>query len=209
MSLADQKTAFILANGDPVTIIRTSGNLSTIARIMPMKREKTRGFLSYNYMKDALFTANSGLKRGDLIRDESTGDQYYVLGFQPKELQGVVTSIKAELFRINSDSNVAVSVTRIIQNATPTYDSFGKPTNSTTSTFTVNAIIHEKSTELTPSVVGGKRKEILKIIAATGMFQVADEISFNSHVYKVEGFDSDDLYVYNILDYVHATREVD
>jgi hypothetical protein len=99
MAFADDKAAFILANGNPITIIRPSGNLSTIGRIMAMKRRT--GFFSINYLREALFAPDCGIQRGDLIRDETTGEQYFVEGFQEKTRNGVVTSINAELYAVN------------------------------------------------------------------------------------------------------------
>jgi hypothetical protein len=99
MDFAQQKASFILASGNPITILRSSGNVSTIGRIMAMKRRT--GFFSINYLREALFAPDSGIQRGDLIRDESTGELYFVEGFQEKTMQRVVISINAELYMVN------------------------------------------------------------------------------------------------------------
>lgn len=99
MSLADSKAAFILANGNPITIIRSTGNVTTTGRIMAMKRRT--GFFSINYLREALFVPTSGVQRGDLIRDETTGEQFFVEGFQTKTRDGIVSSLNAELYMVN------------------------------------------------------------------------------------------------------------
>lgn len=207
MSLASRKAAFIQANGNPITIIRSSGNISTTARIMPIKREKGAWFQASNNLREGLFIADSGLQRGDLIEDQTTGEQYYVVGFQTRTVEAVITSIRADLFMVNYTNNVSVTVTRIVQDPNPTYDAYGRPTNSTTSTFTVNVFVQGRTIELDPELSGGKRKETLKMIAGTGTFLLGDEVSYLGHTFKVELFESDNMS--NAVDFVHAIREVD
>lgn len=116
MGLAEEKTAFLLANGNPITIIRPSGNIPTTGRIMAIKRRTD--MYSINYLREAIFVADSVVQRGDWIRDEATGEQYFVEALQVKTKGGSVLSIDAELYMINYPSIP-------IQRLQKTYDDSG------------------------------------------------------------------------------------
>lgn len=122
MELATSKADWIANNGDPITIIRGSGNVNTTGRIMAMKRRT--GFFSINYLRSALFAPSSGVQRGDLILNNATGEQFFVEGFQIKTRQGIETSLNAELYAVNYPS-----VT--IQRYQKTYDTSGNAVGST------------------------------------------------------------------------------
>jgi hypothetical protein len=102
MEIIQQKVAFIQANGDPITIIRSGGNISTYARFV-----KGRQLLSpyeINFVRFMLFMPSSGLQRGDLIQNATTGEQSFVSALQDRTLQGVVSGVYTELYNVNYPS---------------------------------------------------------------------------------------------------------
>lgn len=121
MGLLQQKIAFIQANGDPITIIRPGGNISTYARIV-----KGRQLLSpyeINFVRFMLFMPACGLQHGDLLQNGTTGEQSFVAAIQNRTLQGVVSGVYTELYVANYPS---VS----IQREQSTYDSSGNLTGT-------------------------------------------------------------------------------
>jgi len=99
MELLQQKIAFIEANGDPITIIRSGGNVSTYARFV-----KGRQLLSpyeINFVRFMLFMPASGLQRGDLIQNATAGEQSFVAALQDRTLQGVASGVYVELYNVN------------------------------------------------------------------------------------------------------------
>jgi hypothetical protein len=123
MEIIQQKIAFIQTNGDPMTIIRSGGNISTYARFV-----KGRQLLSpyeINFVRFMLFMPSSGLQRGDLIQNATTGEQSFVAALQDRTLQGVVSGVYAELYNVNYPS---VTVERYQPG---TVDDFGNTTPAT------------------------------------------------------------------------------
>jgi len=123
MEILDQKIAFIEANGDPITIIRPGGNVSTYARIV-----KGRQLLSpyeINFVRFMLFMPSSGLQRGDLIQNATTGEQSFVAAMQDRTLQGAVSGVYTELYNANYPS---VTPQRLVPG---TVDQYGNTTPAT------------------------------------------------------------------------------
>lgn len=123
MELLQQKIAFIQTNGDPITIIRSGGNISTYARIV-----KGRQLLSpyeINFVRFMLFMPASGLQRGDLIQNATTGEQSFVSALQDRTLQGVVSGVYTELYNVNYPS---VTPQRLVPG---TVDQYGNTTPAT------------------------------------------------------------------------------
>lgn len=110
---------------------------------------------------------------------------------------------------LTSQFGVNVAVNRVVQASTPTYDAFGEPTNSTNNTFTSNVIVESQKIDLTSTLLGGKQTEVMKLIANTGVFLLGDEISYSNHTFKVEFVEPVNFTGSNVVDFVHASREVD
>jgi hypothetical protein len=123
MEIIQQKIAFIEANGDAITIIRSGGNISTYARFV-----KGRQLLSpfeINFVRFMLFMPSSGLQRGDLIQNATTGEQSFVSALQDRTLQGMVSGVYTELYNVNYPS-VAVQRDEPAQ-----VDQYGNPVPGT------------------------------------------------------------------------------
>jgi hypothetical protein len=130
MDFVDQKRAFIAQYGDPITILRDSGNVSTRARLI-----KGRQLLSpfeNNFVRFMLFPWDSGIQRGDLIRNEVTGAQFFVRATHEQTLQQSLVSIEAELYMVNYPS---VEVQRLQPGSVDDYGNVtGDPTWVTVAT---------------------------------------------------------------------------
>jgi|SRR5579875_3352030 len=86
---------------------------------------------------------------------------------------------------------------------------FGTPINGTQQTFTTNVIIDSDKLDLTPTLAGGKPKEIVNLITVAGTFQTGDELQYNGHTYKVESLQPIPFMGMSTADFVQASREVD
>ncbi|GIM47035.1 hypothetical protein DNHGIG_25840 [Collibacillus ludicampi] len=118
-------------------------------------------------------------------------------------------SIVNQVASLSGQFGVTVTVKRIVQAATPIRNVFGTPMNATTETFTANVIIESQKIDLMATIAGGKPKEVLKLITNAGTFLLGDEIVFNGHTYKVEYLQPVPFVGVDVVDFVHATREVD
>lgn len=110
---------------------------------------------------------------------------------------------------LSSQYGTPVTVTRIIQAATPIRNAFGTPTNSATTTFTANVIIDSQKINTLPTLVGSKPKEELRLIVSTGLLLNNDEFVMNGHAYKVHAVDPFHFGLTNVVDMVLSSREVD
>lgn len=122
MSLLQDKASFIKAHGDPITIIRPGGNISTYARFV-----KGRQLLSpyeINFVRFMLFLTDSSIQRGDLAQNVTTSEQYLVAGVEDRTLNGVLSGVYTELYVVNYPS---VQVQRLSTG----YDENGNPLPST------------------------------------------------------------------------------
>lgn len=102
-----------------------------------------------------------------------------------------------------------VTVKRVVESTTPKRDVFGTPSNATTNTFTASVIIESQKLNSMPTLVGMKPKEELKLIANAGTFLANDEFQFSGHTYKVNFVEPVPFIGTDVVDFVHAQREVD
>ncbi|GMA50131.1 hypothetical protein GCM10025857_14880 [Alicyclobacillus contaminans] len=119
IDFAQEKRDFIIEYGDPITILRSSGNVSTFGRYV-----KGRQLLSpfeINFIRFMMFAWDSGVQRGDLIQNETTGAQFLVASTQEHTLQQSLVSVEAELYMVNYPT---VEIQRVMP---PEYDDCGNP----------------------------------------------------------------------------------
>lgn len=111
---------------------------------------------------------------------------------------------------INSlTANFGTSVNCTRTTGTTQYDIFSKPLNGTPQMFTANVIVDNDKMDLTPTLAGGKDKEILSLITVAGTLLAGDELQYNNHTYKVTGAQPIPFMGMGVADYVSAAREVD
>jgi hypothetical protein len=106
-------------------------------------------------------------------------------------------------------ANFGMSVTATRTTGTTQRNVFGTPINGTQQTFTANVIVDSDKMDFTPTLAGGKPKEIVNFITVSGTFQAGDELQYSNHTYKVDGVQPVPFMGMNTADYVKVVREVD
>lgn len=109
---------------------------------------------------------------------------------------------------LSTQFGVPVTVNRVLQATTPIRNVFGTPTNATPQIFTANVIIESEKIDLMATLAGGKPKEVLKLITNAGTFFLGDELVYGGHTYKVEYMQPVPFIGSDVVDFVHASREV-
>lgn len=117
-------------------------------------------------------------------------------------------SIVNQVASLSGQFGVQVTVNRVVQAATPVMNVFGTPVNGTVQTFTALIIIDSQKLNTLPTLIGMKPKEELKVISNAGTFLVNDEIIYNGNTYKVEFLEPVPFIGTDVVDLVHAYREV-
>lgn len=112
-----------------------------------------------------------------------------------------------QITSLSGSYGVSVSVSRTT--GATQRNVFGTPIDGITQSFTTNVVIESEKIDLTPTVAGGKAKEVLKLIASSGIFKVGDELRYGTHTYKVEFLQPVPFAGTDVVDFVHAAREVD
>lgn len=117
-------------------------------------------------------------------------------------------NIVNQVASLSTQFGVSVTVNRVVQAATPVRNVFGTPTNATTNTFTAKVIIESEKIDLMATIAGGKPREKLKLITNAGTFLLGDELVYGGHTYKVEFMQPVPFIGTDVVDFVHASREV-
>lgn len=117
-----------------------------------------------------------------------------------KELNQNISSLTA---------NFGMQVTATRTTGVTQYDIFSKPIDGIQQTFTANVIVDSDKMDLTPTLAGGKAKEIVSLITVAGTFLAGDELQYNNHTYKVTGAQPIPFMGMGVADYVSVAREVD
>lgn len=102
-----------------------------------------------------------------------------------------------------------VNVTRTVQADITNTNIFSEPTDYTPDKFQAKVLVIDKSMDETAVIAGGKPKEVLRIISASGTFIEEDDISYCTHSYNVKNIEQLQLGGINELDICDATREVE
>lgn len=107
-------------------------------------------------------------------------------------------------------STVTVTRTTKVVDPSESVDVFGTPLNpNNPAPFTTQVIIESQKLNTMPTLIGGKPKEELKMIANAGTFLSDDEIQYSGHTYKVNFVQQVPFISSDVVDFVHAEREVD
>jgi|GEM_PF-5435854 len=118
-------TNLVASYGDSITIYRSSGNFSTHGQWVAGRTEIAPE--EVNYVRFMMFGADSGVVRGDYIKDESTNEEYFIMA---AKLDTAITnpfSLYTELYLINYPETA-------VQRETTSYDQYGNPTGTTWNT---------------------------------------------------------------------------
>lgn len=119
-----------------------------------------------------------------------------------------------QIATLSGSFGVSVTGSRtVVTHATPR-NAFGTPVDANGNklapqTFPANVIIESQNIDWTPTLAGGKAKEVLKMIVSAGIFQNGDEIQYGAHTYKVNHLQPVPFVGTDVVDFVHASREVD
>lgn len=197
------KKSWIQSMGDPITIIRSGGNVSTYARYV--KSRQMIQPMQVNLMRFMIFPADSGIEPGDVIQNQTTSEQCIVAGYEYHTLKAAVSGIYTELFIMNYPS---VTVTRAVADQNVTRDKFGKPTQ-TLVTATIGISVIDATEDITAVAAGGKPKEVLTFYAQNGAILENDEVSWNGHAFRTRSVLPFGLSGQTKLVYCKADREVD
>lgn len=106
-------------------------------------------------------------------------------------------------------ANFGIQVTATRMAGVTQRNIFGTPIDGSANTFTANVIVDNDKMDLTPTLAGGKAKEIISLITVAGTFLAGDELQYNNHTYKVDGIQPVPFMGMGVADYVSAAREVD
>ncbi|WAH35045.1 phage head completion protein [Alicyclobacillus dauci] len=99
MGFSERKSAWINEYGDPMTIIRPSGNVSTAARFV--KGRQLLAPFDINFVRFMVFPSESDIQVGDLVRNETLGYQLFVTAIEERTLLGGKAGIYTELYTAN------------------------------------------------------------------------------------------------------------
>lgn len=124
--------------------------------------------------------------------------------------QEIINQISA----LSGSFGVSVTVSRTVITPSTQRNAFGTPIGVTPigvtpTTFSQNVIIESQKIDLTPTLAGGKAQELIKMISTAGVFKPGDEITYNAHKYKVNELQPVPFVGTDVVDFVHAAREVD
>lgn len=124
--------------------------------------------------------------------------------------QGIISQISS----LSSDFGVTVTGSRMVITSSTPRNAFGTPIDTDgqplkPQPFTANVIIESQKIDWTSTLAGGKAKEVLKLITLAGTFQSGDEFQYSSHTYKVNFTEPVPFVGVDVVNFVHAVREVD
>lgn len=117
-------------------------------------------------------------------------------------------SIINQVSSLTGSFGTPVTVNRVVQSQTPVRDVFGQPENATTQTFTLNVIVESQKPNLMAILAGGKVKEELRLIVQAGQILNGDEVVYGGNTYKVTFAQPVPFAGSDVVDFIHAEREV-
>jgi hypothetical protein len=186
MSLADEKQAFILANGVTVTVQRLDGT-SYQTRMLYRRVSRPSGtfatsfVFSVEYLRGGVFIPTDDIQHGYIVTVEKTGETMFVASYLPNINFDVETSITAYMVLLNFPTQVQLTQSQASENVTR--DKFGKPATTSTST-TIGITISKADLVIDSNVAGGKPTELLEFYARAGTIKENDEFTWNGHTYR-------------------------
>lgn len=119
-----------------------------------------------------------------------------------------------QIASLSGSFGVTVTGSRMVITADTSRNSFGTPIDGNGNpiqpqTFTANVIPESQKIDWTPTLAGGKAKEVLKLITIAGTFQNGDELKYSTHTYKVNFIEPVPFAGSDVVNFVHSVREVD
>lgn len=119
-----------------------------------------------------------------------------------------------QIASLSGSFGISVTGSRLVTTADTPRNSFGTPIDGNGNpiqpqTFTANMIPESQKIDWTPTLAGGKAKEVLKLITSAGIFQSGDELKYGPHTYKVTFIEPVPFAGSDVVNFVHAFREVD
>lgn len=118
--------------------------------------------------------------------------------------------IISQVASLTGQFGASVTITRTTTSPGASTDVFGTPVNPTPPIpFTTSVIVESLKKNVMPTLVGMKPKEELRLIANEGIFLENDEVQYSGHIYKVNFVEPVPFMGSDVVDFVHAQREVD
>ncbi|NRD80288.1 hypothetical protein HPT25_23480 [Bacillus sp. BRMEA1] len=129
-------------------------------------------------------------------------------------MDGRAQEIIDQISALSGSFGVTVIYSRIVVTDSTPRNAFGTPIDASGNplvpqSFTANVIIESQKIDETPTLAGGKAKELLKLITSAGIFLAGDELKYGSHTYKVNFIEPVPFVGTDVVNFVHAAREVD